>query len=444
MDQPAKTPVASEAATGPQTDASPPAQAPPEGSAATSDHHDPRCRSYSDPHRHLTGCRDDLFHADETLARGWQGVRDALAQRGIIPSLSYFGVLQTNATGGSHNAWVYAGQLTAGLDLNLQKLIGARGTSVYASFTWGTGGNLSSFLNSSIPVNGLYAPSYYLEELYLHKTFFEKTLKLAAGRIGPSNSFAKLPVFSDYTNYGVNPNPISLGKNDYSFFGPPPSTQWGAQATYSINQSIQVATGMFNTNLNSANGNRHGTDFALQEGNKGALVLAEVDYFHDQGASDKGKPGAYVIGFVHDNNSFAALPDRNFKSDTYSGFYVLGQQMIYRPRGTDKEQGMTAWAAWTYNSNQLISPMPSYWGGGLSYEGLFPSRKRDTISTAWIYGKVSDFIPATTAEKFLEVNYQWRHSGYLSFMPQFQYIWRPSGHAVPGAAVAGIQVGLTF
>jgi carbohydrate-selective porin OprB len=44
----------------------------------------------------------------------------------------------------------------------------------------------------------------------------------------------------------------------------------------------------------------------------------------------------------------------------------------------------------------------------------------------------------------VELNYQWRHSRYLIITPHFQYIWKPSGRNLPDAAVAGIQIALTF
>jgi hypothetical protein len=90
------------------------------------------------------------------------------------------------------------------------------------------------------------------------------------GAHGSEYSFASLPVFNNYVNYGINPNPSSLGTNDVSFFGPPTGTEWGAQASYTITPAIEAVAGTFNTNTHSANGKDHGADFILQEGNKGA------------------------------------------------------------------------------------------------------------------------------------------------------------------------------
>jgi porin len=405
-------------------------------------HRSAKCQHPADPLRRHAACIDEDFDLDETLAGAWNGIRQRMREVGITPTMSYTGAFQTNASGGPHQVWSYAGQL--GVGFYFRRVLKVPGMSAYVSASYGSGGDLSGSLDSSIPTNGLYAPGFFLGEVYIQQTFSDKKVQLVAGRLAPGNSFAVLPVFANYVNYGVNPNPYSLGANDIIFFAPPTGTQWGAQATYNLNSEIQLSAGAFNTNQNSANGEDHGTDFALQEGNKGALVIGEIDYLRNQKSTDTGKPGQYAIGFLHNNNSFPTLPDSGAQSNSYSGMYVMGQQMVYRPSNAGTAQGLTAWGTYTFNSKPLINPMPAFVGAGMSYEGLIPARLKDIVSAGWIYGKASNKIPDTSAEQMVEVNYQWRHSRYLIITPHFQYIWKPSGRNLPDAAVAGIQIALTF
>jgi porin len=407
-------------------------------------HRSAKCKHPADPLRRHAECIDEDFDLDETLAGAWNGIRLRMMEAGITPTMSYTGALQTNPSGGPHQIWSYAGQLGMGFYFDLRRVLKVPGLSAYVSASWGTGSDLTASLDSSIPINGLYAPGFFLGEMYLQQTFSEKKFKLAGGRLAPSNSFAVLPVFANYVNYGINPNPYSLGANDISFFGPPTGTEWGVQATYNVNSEIQLAAGAFNTNTNSANGAGHGTDFVLQEGNKGALAIGEIDYLRNQKSTDTGKPGQYAIGVLHNNNSFPTLPDGEGQSNSYSGVYVMGQQMIYRPSPPGTTQGLTAWGTYTFNSKPLVNPMPAFLGAGLSDEGLLAARSKDIVSAGWIYGKVSKSIPDSSAEQLVEVNYQWRHSRYLIITPQFQYIWKPSGRNLPDALVAGIQLALTF
>jgi len=411
--------------------------------AGTAVHHG-ECQHPANPLRRHADCLDEDFNWDETFEGGWSGIRVRMRKIGVTPTMSYTGALQTNASGGQHQVWSYAGQLSMGFAIDLRRVLKIPGTSAYVGMSWGTGSNLTGSLGNSLPTNALYAPGFYLGEMYLRQNLLEGKFKLAAGRLSASNSFATLPVFANYVSYGINPNPFSIGSNDITFFGPPTGTQWGSKASYKLSPVIEISAGIFNTNVNSANGEGHGTDFSWQEGNKGVLAISEIDYLHNQRMSDRGKPGQYTVGLLHNDNSFATLPDSQQKSAGYTGIYVMGQQMVYCPNGPATSKGLTTWATWTYNSKQLVNPMPMFAGAGLSYEGLISARQRDIVSAGWIYGKASKFVPGTTEEQMIEVNYQWRHSQYLVVIPQFQYIRKPSGRSFPDAAVAGIQIALTF
>jgi carbohydrate-selective porin OprB len=402
------------------------------------------CRHPADPHRRQRECNDQEFGLDETLAGGWNDIRREAQHIGISPTASYVGVLQTNVSGGHDQVWSYAGQLSIGFEADFGELIKTPGLSAYVGISWGTGSNLAGSLDSPILTSGLYAPSFYLGEMYLQQRLLKKKLTMLAGRLAAANAFATLPVFANYVTYGINPNPFSLGANDVTFFGPPTGTEWGAQATYAVTPSIQIVAGGFNTNVHSANGNNHGTDFAFQEGNKGVLAIGEIDYLRNQRANSSGKPGQITAGFLHSNNSFPSLSNPAELQNGYNGAYLMGQQMVFRPDGPGTSRGATVWAAWARNSKQVISPVPMFWGAGLSYQGLIPSRKNDVLSVGLIRAEGSKYAPPAYSEDLLEFNYQWSHSRYLTISPHGQYLRNRESHDSRRATVLGIQIGLTL
>jgi carbohydrate-selective porin OprB len=402
------------------------------------------CRHPADPHRRRHYCNDAVFGADETLAGGWNQVRKAALRIGLTPTASYIGALQTNVTGGSHRVWPYAGLLTMAVSADLKELIGLKGLSAYAGASWGTGANLAGSLGSAIPTSGLYAPSFYLGEMYLQQYLLNRKLTVLAGRLSAANSFASLPVFVNYVNYGINPNPYSLGANDVTFFGPPTGTEWAAQATFMVKPSLQLTAGAFNTNIHSANGENHGADFTLQEGNKGVLSIGEIDYLRNQSDKSTGMPGQFTLGALHNSNSFPHLVNPLNLAQGYTGIYVLGQQMVFRPDGPGTTRGATVWGAWSHNSRDTVSQFPQFWGAGLSYEALIPARKHDTVSFAIIHAQSSKYVAPSATEQFLELNYQWLHSRYLAVTPHGQYLWKAPGNSTRNAAILGIQVAVTF
>jgi porin len=198
---------------------------------------------------------------------------------------------------------------------------------------------------------------------------------------------------------------------------------------------------VFNTNPNSAD---NGNIFAFHQGNKGVLVTAQATYLYNQGPNNKGMQGQYIAGFFEDNNSFPVLPSGGLRSGGNSGFFILGQQMVYRPQGPGTSQGLTIWGAWSNSPKELVSPLPMLGGAGVCYEGLIRRRKSDVISAGWIYGKTSKWLPDSVPETLLELNYQWVAKRYITVTPDFQYIWHPIGKNEPGSSVFGLQLNLTL
>ena len=129
------------------------------------------------------------------MAGGWNDIRRAAKRIGIIPTASYAGALQTNVTGGRDQVWSYAGLLSIGLSSDLNELIKAPGLSAYVGISWGMGSNLSDSLASTMLTSGLYAPSFYLGEMYLQQKLFKQKLTIVAGRLAAANTFALLPAF---------------------------------------------------------------------------------------------------------------------------------------------------------------------------------------------------------------------------------------------------------
>ena len=302
-----------------------------------------KCQHAANPNQRRFGCKDEDYDWEETLAGDWAGARAEGKKLGINASGSYYSALQTNFTGKQHQMWGYVGQLTTAVDFDFDKLLKIPGMSLYFSDSWGTGSNLTAAIGSVFPVNPNYAVGVYLGEIYLQQKFLDGRLTVAGGRLAANYTFAGLPVFDNYVSFAIDPTPVSIVNNDLSYAGPPPGLQWGAQAVYNITLAVEVAAGVFNTNPHSAN---NGNILAFQQGNKGALVTAQLSYLYNQRPSEKGMPGQYTAGFFEDNNAFAVLPHGNFKSDSNHGFFVLGQQMVYRPEGPGTSQGLTIWGAW--------------------------------------------------------------------------------------------------
>jgi porin len=332
------------------------------------------------------------------------------------------------------------------------KLLHLRGLSFNIGAAWSTGKNLSAdhignnfWVQSAYTAPGNGSNNLTLGQIYLQQQLFDNSLILAGGRMAPATTFATMPVLNNYINQGINPIPGSLWTNDDTFTSYPPGVEWGAQAIYNLSQAFQVAAGVFNTNQSSALGGKGGVNFALQQGNRGVLSVVQVNYFFNHAHDDKGVPGQYSFGGFYDSNRFANLNNPNStKSGLYS-IYSMFQQMVYRDGHASSQKGLTVWGEAAVAPRSIVSFMPYFIGGGLSYQGAIPRRDNDITSVGVIYGTFSRYIPRTTAETVIEANYQVTLTNWLSITPDLQYVIRPNGNnAIKNALVLGTQVAIVF
>jgi porin len=412
-----------------------------------------RCRSAANPYRLHHECVGRAFNfEEETATRDPAGLRTDLDEVGIKPTASYTMQPMGNPSGGQSQGFTYAATLQGSLFLDLSKLIGVPGLSSHALAAWSSGRNLSAdYVGNIFTVQSTYsspnngASNLTVGEFYLRQKFSDDSIILAAGRLAPQNTFATMPVLNQYVNGAINPVPGHLAINDFTFTGYPPGTEWGAQGIYNVSSRFQIAAGVFNTNPNSAGGGKGGADFALQQGNRGALSVAQINYFFNHASSDTGLPGQYAVGVFYDNNRFASLSNaNNTRKGTYS-IYSQFQQMVHRDGGADSHKGMTVWAETAISPKASVNKIPYLLGTGLSYEGLFQIRGSDIVSAGVISGAFSRFIPRTTAETAIEINYQITFRRWFSITPDLQYVIRPAGRAAIGNAfLLGAQTTIVF
>ena len=199
---------------------------------------------------------------------------------------------------------------------------------------------------------------------------------------------ARLPVFSNYLNEGINSVPGSFEINNLTFALYPPGVEWGAQAIYNIAQRFQLAVGVFNTNQSSAGGGKGGLDFAFQQGNRGALSVAQINYLVNHAVGDSGLPGQYSFGGYYDSNRFSSLKNPNATESGNYSIYGLFQQMVYRDGEPGSLKGLTVWGATVLAPKSRVNIMPYFVGGGLSYQGLVSGRDNDIAFSGCHLGNI--------------------------------------------------------
>jgi porin len=381
-----------------------------------------------------------------TIDGYWGGTRNALADRGLVFSGENYTDLQGNVSGGNRKAFACADESLVAADADLEKLTGLDGLLFHAEFVANVGQDLSakSLGNFLQVATAFSAEGYYLGQMYVQQKLFNDEFTLQAGRMTTADNFASLPVFDDYISFADNPIPASLTNNTL-YFTSLPSVEWAAAGTVTPSESTELAVGIYNTNLPSAlpDASQHGINFSFKDSG-GPMEVAQFSYYLNRGRDDVGLPGTYYLGGFYSGAEYQVLSGESTRKGNY-GFYFEAQQMAYRYGGSGSDIGLTPWFAVTYSPQQETNQLPMLFLVGAVYHGLIPGRGDDNTALAFYYGKISDTLPAVSAEKVIEADYTLWATPWLGVTPDLQYVLNPGGSSSSrNALVLGAQFQVIF
>ena len=376
----------------------------------------------------------------------WFGYRDALAAWGITPSIRYATDLQANVLGGLRRGKAYAGELAVDLDFDLDKIAGIRGLRLHASADWATGTDLSRDVGNAFTVAQFFeGRQARLYTLFLQQSLLDGRLDVKVGRFGTGDNFLTSPIDLDVVNEALNPMVVGLQLNAPSVTAEPNGT-WGGLLIGRPTDTVSLALGAFYSDLTLDQLTANGTEFGIDR-KAGYFLIGEAAYYLNQEKGATGLPGRYRLGAYYDSNRYAYLDNRQRTERGNFGFYVLGEQMVYREgeSETERTQGLSLFGGLIYAPRERVNTMPYFVSAGASYRGLIPKRDEDTAVFALYYGGFSRNLPGQMYEMTLEWTYVIRVAPWLSVHPDVQYIIQPSGRSSIGnALVIGGQLWFTF
>lgn len=382
--------------------------------------------------------------AQPQLTGNWLGARDALVGWGITPSIRYATDLLANAAGGRQRGKAYAGQLAVELRVDLEKLAGLRGLTFDVSGDWASGTDLSADIGNIFTVAQYSEGSVVrLYNLYLQQSLWNGGLDVKAGRIATGSDFLSSPADLSMVNEVLNPIVLAVQKNVPSVTADPNAT-WGGRIIARPTTSLSVSAGAYYSDPALDRTTANGTEFRIDASN-GYFVIGEAGYRRNADQGDTGLPGRFRLGGYYDSNQYASLGNPARVQTGNYGFFLLGEQMVYRKGGPGSDRGLSLFGALIYAPQQSINTLPWFASAGASYRGLVPEREKDTAAFALYYGGFSRDLPGQTYELVLEWTYAIAVTRWLTVQPDLQYVINPGGRASVGnAVVAGAQLAVEF
>jgi porin len=408
----------------------------------------------------------------EHLLPDWGGWHSGLADKGIYWVLDATTEFAGNVSGGTRQGATFASQVGLEVDIDWQRLAGLTGFSTHAIVVNRSGSDTSHlFGDNLLPVQEIHGAggnvAVHLVSIYGEQQFLDGRVDVAAGRMNVENDFASSALYCNFMNNALCGDPKALPGGDIGHSAYPDAV-WAARVRVRPIPELAVTTGVYEVNqgLYSDAHFRSGFKFDTSQ-DSGVYLPVEVAYEPVFGAARL--PGHYKIGFGYDTSStytdFSSALNAGAGNPTHGGntqVWVLVDQMLLR-QGTGDADGIIALAGFIQNDPRNTAYAQQYFAGVLD-RGFWPARPQDTVGLLFTYAKVSGalshvqglesefglpFSNAATGqqthEMVLEADYDVHVTRGLSFMPDFQYVFRPNAQAnLHDAAVFGFKAHVTF
>ncbi len=376
------------------------------------------------------------LHESERLL----GTHDTLEESGISPFLYYDSIAAASVDGGLASAKNFTVQTYAGVDLDLEKLLGWDETTVKLSMVDREG------LGIAKDVGGIYDPMTINgggagQVTWLYQAWIEKVVfndwAIKIGRTSMDEDFAE----SDLNRYSLSTSingPIRSMMLDNPQIFSFPLALWGGRVKYSPDDEHQFQLGAYQINDNPFGTHLKGTDWSINSGD-GVTIMAQYDWTPDV--------------FDRPARFYAGLANSIYDYTTFDGGETSNMLTIYGRAEVEVIDDLKLFAFGAYNPEDESAKIPLQLNAGVNWKGLFPGRADDHTVFHATYGQVSDtygkFITMdnVSSEVVLELGHRFQLLPSTYIQPAVQYIINPGGGTngdLDNAVVIGAWFGASF
>ncbi|RJS17703.1 hypothetical protein DRW03_27340 [Corallococcus sp. H22C18031201] len=398
------------------------------------------------------------------LTGDWGGWRQRLFDAGVALQVGYVTELAYNARGGTGHALRQAGQLTAGLGVNLDALVGVPGGSLQFTVTYRTGNDLGAdmALGTLQLVQEVYGRGEVgrITQLWYEQSFLDKRLKWKLGRLTVGEDTADFPCdFQNLTFCGAQPGNI-VGSYWFNW----PVSQWGTRLRGQPSQEISLQLAAYEINPENLNENFSIGHFS---GATGVMIPAELAW--DPRFREGALTGHYVVGAWYDTSNAddvlfdvdrqpQPLTGEPFlrRSGRYGAYLIARQQLTQSPSGTNPVRGLNVFLRLA-QADRNTAAVDNQLTAGLLYTAPFASRPDDDVGLA--IGRThanrraitfqeleQAHAPATAisrTEYEAELYYTLHATPWLLLRPNVQYIHHPGATQVAAdVVILGLKASL--
>ena len=408
--------------------------------------------SFKDP----TGRVFELVLPSEHLFGDWGGLRPKLEESGIIPRLILVTDVAGNPTGGRSQGATAPSSVELSLILDLDKISGLSGSSIFASFSERWGSSLSKdYIGNVFGTQQIFGfQTFRVIDVSYQQKLFDDRVELRLGRFATTDDFLVSAYNAGFMSNAFCGNPFGIlldtvGMTAYT-------GTWAALVKVKPTERSYVMTAVYNGDPTIRANEYHGVNLSL---NGPLFAIGEVGYQINGLPGDSQLLGNYKLGAWYDDAQFV-----NFQSGTKTrgswGFYALFDQVLVPLGSPGSNRGFGVFGSVTVAPDSRVQQLPLFFTAGVSARGLFDARPRDAVGLAVGSGYFSEDLRraqqngqlplvdggAQHYETVIELTYRFDfRKGALFIQPDLQYIIQPGGTGrLNNALVLGAQLGINF
>ena len=386
------------------------------------------------------------YDFSDRLTGDWGGARSQLKDQGYDFFAYYNAIVSSNVSGGIDSGSAYAGDLFAGMSIDLGKAFGADGWTFNLTGIDRHGASIDDDVGGVYSVMQLVGgQTWFLYNLSLEKSWDDGHHAFKFGRITATDDFAGSPFYGYYLSNSID-GQIRAVLFD-GVMTSYPFAVWGARYQYAPSDGFRAKIGVYQLTEKMWDRDLHGTDFTFRDSD-GVSVMAQLEWDWKAGT----RPGHFAVGL---NNVSFEMPNFNSNdtTDTFIRYYAQLDQQVTQER-TGSDEGLYLFGTLAYTDQQEPALVPFQTSFGAQYVGPFDGRNQDRLIFGTTYGQLSDdYADEKEAqgngrpdyEWMFELGYRIQITKYAYAQPDIQYVVQPGGTGeIPDATVIGMQFGVSL
>ncbi len=363
--------------------------------------------------------------------------RESLEESGITPFLYFDSIYAANVDGGIETDSDFTAQVYAGVDLDLEKILGWEDTVAKISMVNRQGNGIAP------DVGGVYDPMCINggdagQVTYLYQVWLEKGLgedvSVKVGRFSADGDFANNDLYRYSLSTAIN-GPIRSMMLDSAQITSFPLGLWAGRVKYTASDEHQFQLGAYQINDHIWGDMIPGTDWSFR-GDDGVTFMAQYDWTPEINE----RPARLYLG----------IADSVYDYTDFDGADTDNLLRMYGHFDFEVVENLKLFTFGAYTAQDETATVPLQVSGGANWKGLFPGRENDHTMCFVTYGQLSDEYGDSIGENLdYEMVYEVGHriqiipSFYIQ--PSVQYIQDPGGSGdIDDALVLGAWVGASF